>query len=74
MRIRITCILCRVNLDGSGMKLLNPGDYDNPNPGMNDACQFIVNNFSRVSTVPKSILYDNAVKIMDLKRPISVPV
>lgn len=60
--------LYRVNLDGSGMKLLNPGDYDNPNPGMNDASQFIVNNFSRVNTVPKSVLYDNTGrKIMDLE-------
>ncbi|MDR6783052.1 dipeptidyl-peptidase-4 [Pedobacter africanus] len=50
--------LYRINFDGSGMKLLNPGDFDHA-ISMNDEAKFFVNNFSRVNTVPKSALMDN---------------
>lgn len=57
----------RINFDGSGIKLLNPGDYDHA-VNMNDENKFFVDNFSRVNTVPKSVLMDNnGKKIMDLE-------
>lgn len=59
--------LYRVNFDGSNLKLLNPGDYDN-SVSMDDDAKYFVNNFSRVNTVPKSALFDNnGRKIMDLE-------
>ena len=59
--------LYKVNFDGSGLKLLNAGDFEH-NMSMNDEQQFFVDNFSRVNTVPKSILYNNeGKKIMDLE-------
>ncbi len=59
--------LYRVNFDGTGMKLLNSGDFDHA-ISMNDEAQFFVNNFSRVNTVPKSVLLDNmGNKVMDLE-------
>lgn len=57
----------RVNFDGTGLKLLNPGDFDNA-MRMNDGNSFFVNNYSRVNTVPKSALYNaDGKKIMDLE-------
>jgi len=59
--------LYRVNFDGSGLKLLNNGDFDHA-VSMNDEGKYFVNNFSRVNTVPKSVLMDNAGnKVMDLE-------
>jgi dipeptidyl-peptidase-4 len=59
--------LYRVNLDGTGLQLLNPGNFDN-NVSMNDGRSFFVSNFSRVNTVPKSTLYTaEGRKIMDLE-------
>ena len=59
--------LYRVNFDGSGMKLLNKGDFDHV-VNMNDEARYFVNNFSRVNTVPKSVLMDgNGNQIMDLE-------
>ncbi len=55
--------LYRVGLDGSGLKLLNPGDYDHQ-VSMNDNTKFFVNNWSRVNTVPESALYDGTGKKM----------
>lgn len=49
--------LYRVNFDGSGMKLLNPGNFDNA-VSMNDEAKYFVNNFSRVNTAPKAIVMD----------------
>ena len=58
----------RINFDGSGLKLLNPGDFDH-SPKMNDNNNFFVNNFSRVNTLPTSILYNSeGKKIMDLEK------
>jgi dipeptidyl-peptidase-4 len=56
--------LYRVNLDGSGLKLLNPGNFST----INDGPSYFVDNYSRVNAGPKSALYDNAgYKIMDLE-------
>ncbi|MEO5996890.1 MAG: DPP IV N-terminal domain-containing protein [Chitinophagaceae bacterium] len=58
----------KVNFDGSGLKLLNPGDFDN-SVSLDDSKQYFVNNFSRVNTVPASVLYDNeGRRIMDLEK------
>lgn len=59
--------LYRVNFDGTGFRLLNPGNF-NHNVNMNDSQRYFINNYSRVNTVPASSLYDNAgKKIMDLE-------
>jgi dipeptidyl-peptidase-4 len=57
----------RVNLDGTGLALLDPGDFDHA-PRMNDNRQFFVDNFSRVNTVPRSVLFgSDGRKILDLE-------
>ncbi|HVU97538.1 MAG TPA: DPP IV N-terminal domain-containing protein [Puia sp.] len=59
--------LYKVNLDGTGLTLLDPGDFEHA-VNMDDDQQFFVDNFSRVNTVPKSALYNNTGhKIMDLE-------
>ncbi len=59
--------LYRVNFDGTGLMLLNPGNF-NHSVSMNDNQKFFVNNFSRVNTTPKSELRDGkGNKIMDLE-------
>lgn len=50
--------LYRVNFDGSGLKLLTPGDYFHL-AYMDRDNRFIVDNYSRVNTVPATALYDN---------------
>ncbi len=60
--------LYRINFDGSGLKLLNPGEFEH-SMRMNDNSLFYVNNFSRVNTVPASVLYTTeGRKIMDLEK------
>ena len=55
------------NLDGSNVRLLNKGDYDNK-VNMSDDNRYFVNNYSRVDCTPKTALYDNTGrKIMDLE-------
>ena len=55
------------NLDGSNVKLLNKGDFDNK-VNMSDNNKYFVNNYSRVDCTPKSALYDNTGrKVMDLE-------
>jgi len=49
--------LYRINLDGTGIKLLNPGDAFH-SVSMNDSNRYFVDNFSRVNTAPKSELRD----------------
>jgi len=57
-----------VNLNGSGIKLLNPGDFDHQ-ISMSESNRFFVNNFSRVNTTPETVLYNSAgQKIMDLEK------
>jgi len=59
--------LYRVNFDGSGLKLLTPGNYFHAT-SMDREGRFIVNNYSRVNTIPATVLYDNTGrKIMDLE-------
>lgn len=59
--------LYRVNFDGSGLKLLNPGEAEHA-MNMNDSKAYFVDNFSRVNTVPKSVLYaSDGRKVMDLE-------
>ena len=59
--------LYRINFDGSGMKLLNKGNFDHE-ASMNDEARYFVNNFSRVNTTPKSVLMDgNGNQLMDLE-------
>lgn len=59
--------LYKVDLDGSGLTLLDGGEFDHA-VNMDDGHEFFVDNFSRVNTVPKSVLYNNAGrKIMDLE-------
>ncbi len=45
----------KINLNGTGLKSLNPGDY-HTNTSMSDSNKFFVTNFSRVNTIPKSEL------------------
>ena len=55
------------NLDGSNVKLLDKGDYDNK-VTMSDDNKYFVNNYSRVDCTPKTALYDNTGrKIMELE-------
>jgi len=55
------------NLDGSNVKLLNKGDFDNK-VSMSDNNKYFVNNYSRVDCTPKTALYDNTGrKVMDLE-------
>ncbi|MFN8356193.1 MAG: DPP IV N-terminal domain-containing protein [Spirosomataceae bacterium] len=59
--------LYSVNLDGTMLKLLNPGEFDHA-VNMNDNQKFFVNNFSRVNTTPKSVLYaSDGRKLLDLE-------
>ena len=59
--------LYKVNLDGSGLAMLDPGDFDHIG-NMDDNNEFFVDNYSRVNTVPKSALYSSTGrKIMDLE-------
>ena len=59
--------LYSVSLDGGAVTLLNKGDF-NHEISINDAASFFISNFSRVNTVPASVLYDrNGAKIMDLE-------
>ena len=49
--------LYRVNLDGSGLKLLNPGNASHA-VSMSDSNKYFVDNASRVNNAPESVLYD----------------
>ena len=58
--------LYRVGLNGTGLTLLNPGDYDHQSE-MSESSRFFVSNYSRVNTVPASALFDPAGRrILDL--------
>lgn len=59
--------LYSVSLDGGAVTLLNKGNF-NHEISINDRASYFVSNFSRVNTVPASVLYDrNGAKIMDLE-------
>ncbi|MEO6916772.1 MAG: prolyl oligopeptidase family serine peptidase, partial [Chitinophagaceae bacterium] len=60
--------LYKVNFDGSGLKLLNPGEFDH-DVNLDDNAQFFVDNYSRVNTAPVSVLYDSeGKKILELEK------
>ncbi|NVO11178.1 MAG: DPP IV N-terminal domain-containing protein [Bacteroidales bacterium] len=50
--------LYRINFDGTGLKLLNKGDFDHASV-LSDSYKYFVDNFSRVNTTPESFLMDN---------------
>ncbi len=57
----------RVGLDGSGLALLNPGNYDHQSSAAESA-RYFVDNYSRVDAGPASALHDaRGRKIMDLE-------
>lgn len=59
--------LYRVNLDGSGLKQLTRGDYFHSSV-MDDDMRFVVDNYSRVNTIPCADLIDrNGKKIMTIQ-------
>lgn len=59
--------LYRVNLDGSGLKLLNPGNFDH-HVSMNDNRTAFIDTFSRVDCAPRAELRDGlGKKILDLE-------
>ncbi|WP_417876191.1 DPP IV N-terminal domain-containing protein [Winogradskyella sediminis] len=59
--------LYKINLNGSGLQALNPGDF-NTSTSMADSNAYFVSNYSRVNTVPKSELRSSSGKlIMELE-------
>ncbi|SVB88317.1 uncharacterized protein METZ01_LOCUS241171, partial [marine metagenome] len=59
--------LYRVNLDGTGIQLLDPGDLDH-RTSMGESNRFFVDNVARVNSTPTSALFDTSGrKIMDLE-------
>jgi dipeptidyl aminopeptidase/acylaminoacyl peptidase len=48
----------KINLNGTGLRTLNSGDYTT-NTSMADSNKYFVSNYSRVNTVPKSELRSN---------------
>jgi len=55
--------LYKVNLDGSDMALLNPGNAEH-SAVMSESGEYFVDNFSRVDMTPRSVLRDNNGKII----------
>ncbi|MEO6316891.1 MAG: DPP IV N-terminal domain-containing protein [Chitinophagaceae bacterium] len=59
--------LYKINFDGSGLKLLNPGEFEH-GMSLDDNKSFFVDNYSRVNAVPKAALYNTeGKKIMELE-------
>ena len=59
----------RVNLDGTGLKLLNAGDASHTASGV-DSLKYFVNNSTRINGAPESVLYDNlGTLVMKLETP-----
>ncbi len=59
--------LYRVGLDGSGLQQVAPGDYFHM-ARIDDDAAFVVNNYSRVNTIPRTDLMDaNGRKLMTLE-------
>ncbi len=60
--------LYRVNLDGTGLKLLDPGDASHAS-AVSDNGRYVINTYSQVNTAPKSELFDAAgLKLADLEQ------
>lgn len=49
--------LYSIKLDGTGLRLLNPGNFNHA-VSMDDDNKFFVNNYSRVNTIPRSAVRD----------------
>ena len=59
--------LYRVNADGTGLKQITKGDFFHQ-PEVDDDARFVVDNYSRVNTIPTAVLLDNnGNKVMDLQ-------
>ena len=59
--------LYKVNFDGNGLQLLNPGNFDH-SFSVNDKKSFFVNTSSRINTTPVTSLYSTeGKKLMDLE-------
>jgi dipeptidyl aminopeptidase/acylaminoacyl peptidase len=59
--------LYRVNLDGTGLALLNPGDF-NHTTSISESNRYFVDNYSQVGTTPAAALHDSSGnKLMDLE-------
>ena len=59
--------LYRVGLDGSGLQQVTPGDYFHM-ARIDDGAAFVVNNYSRVNTIPRTDLMDaSGRKLMTLE-------
>lgn len=57
----------RVNLDGTGLKLLDPGDASHAS-AISDSGKYFINTYSQVNTAPRSDLFDVAgVKLAELE-------
>lgn len=57
----------RVNLDGSGLKLLDPGSASHASV-VSDSGRYVINTYSQVNTAPRSELFDAlGTKIADLE-------
>lgn len=60
--------LYRVNLDGTNLTLLNPGDADHDTEVSPKDHRFVVDNFSRVDKTPQSVVRDDHGRVvMDLE-------
>jgi dipeptidyl aminopeptidase/acylaminoacyl peptidase len=55
--------LYRVSLDGSGLRLLTPGNYDH-SVEMSESGRFFVQSYSRVDTVPRSVVRNAAGEVV----------
>ncbi|MDR1407244.1 MAG: DPP IV N-terminal domain-containing protein [Tannerella sp.] len=53
--------LYRVNFDGTGLKLVTPGDFHHL-VYMDRDGRYVVDNYSRINTIPATALYDNTGK------------
>lgn len=59
--------LYRVNADGSGLKRITEGDFFHQ-PEMDDDARYIVDNYSRVNTIPCTVVLDrNGKEVMKLE-------
>lgn len=59
--------LYRIGMDGTGLTLLNSGDFDH-RASMSPSNRYFVENYSRVNTVPVSAVHNSSgTKVMDLE-------
>jgi dipeptidyl-peptidase 4 len=59
--------LYRINLDGTGLQLLSPGNFSHAFSAPDDG-RFFADTYSRVDTAPKSVLFDTqGAQVLDLE-------